>query len=159
MLSTHIECFMANKLELTYLFEEHYEEISVHQKHGIPLDPDWLKYSAKEQSGELLFIALRNRGRLVGYFSGFLATALHYKGILQLGLDLIYVHPSSRGEINGQNGGAMLRDAAISEAKRRGVRLFTAGFKDFRSKHMRKLLLDGGFEPFETHYALWIESK
>lgn len=153
---THIERFCENELELLPLFEQHYKEISVHRKHSILLDPDWDKYRQKEQCGELIFIALRRRGKLVGYFSGFISSALHYKGILQLGLDLIYVEPSSRGQIDGQNGGVMLRDAAIAEARRRGVKLFTAGYKVFRSRHMKKLLEDGGFEPFEVHYALWL---
>lgn len=156
VLTTHIESFCKAELELLPLFEQHYNEISVHKKHGIKLDPDWDKYRMKEQAGELLFIALRRRGKLVGYFSGFIGTALHYKGVLQLGLDLIFVEPSSRGKIDGQHGGSMLRDAAILEARRRGVSLFTAGYKSFRANHMRKLLEDGGFEPFEVYHAKWI---
>lgn len=156
-LTTHIESFCASRQELEPLFAEHYKEISVHAKHGIPLNMDWKKYWHKEQRGELLFIALRRKGKMVGYFNGFISTALHYQGILQLGLDLIYVHPASRGKINGQNGGILLRDALIAEARRRGVSLVTAGAKIFKLKHMEKLLKDGGFEPFEIHYALWLK--
>lgn len=154
-LSTHIERFCANELELLPLFDAHYEEVSVHRKHAIKLNPDWSRYLKLEQSGEMLFIALRHHGKLVGYFNGFIGLDLHYQ-ILCLKLDLIYVHPETRGKINGQNGGVMLRNAAIAEAKRRGVKLFTAGYKCFRGKHMKKLLEDGGFEPFEVHYGLWL---
>lgn len=156
MLTTHIESFSSNVNELKPLFEIHYKEISAHKQHAIALEPDYVRYQLKEIAGELLFIALRREGRLVGYFSGFIGSALHYKSTLQLGLDLFYVEPSSRGKIHGQNGGALLRDAAIVEAQRRGVRLFTIGYKVFRAKHMKKLLEDGGFEPFEVHYALWL---
>lgn len=155
-LTTHIESFCKAELELLPLFEQHYKEISVHRKYSIQLDPDWQQYQKKEQCGELLFIALRRNGKLVGYFSGFIGTAAHYKGMMQLGLDLLYVEPSSRGQIDGQNGGVLLRDTAIAEARRRGVKLFTAGFKYFKGKHVKKLLEDGGFEPFEVYYALWL---
>lgn len=156
LITTHIERFMKAELELLPLFKKHYEEISIHRKHGIPLNPDWNAYALKEARNELVFVALRHHGKLVGYFTFFIGPSLHYKGILQAGMDLVYVEPASRGKINGQHGASMLRDAAIAEAKRRGVKLFTAGFKSNRSRHMRKLLADGGFEPFEEHYALWI---
>lgn len=155
-LTTHIESFYANRWELEPLFDEHYKEISAHRKHDIKLAPDWEKYARLEKCGELVFIALRRQGKLVGYYTGFISTAIHYKDTLQLGLDLFYVHPQSRGKINGQNGGVLLRDAMVCEAKRRGVRVITAGAKTFKLKHMEKLFKDGGFEPFEIHYALWL---
>lgn len=153
--STHIESFCRNEIELAPLFDKHYSEVSVHRKRAIKLNPDWAKYQKLEQAGELLFVALRHKGKLVGYFSGFIGSDLHYQ-MLRLQLDLIFVHPNWRGNHDGQNGARMLMERVKSEAARRGVKLFTAGYKSFRSKHMKKLLEDGGFEPFEVHYALWI---
>lgn len=156
LFTTHIESFVDNLPSLKFLFETHYREVSQHKRHSIALNPDYDKYRMKEAMGELLFIALRQNGRLVGYFNGFIGSALHYRDCLQLSLDLLYVLPGSRGQINGHHGGTMLLHMAKAEATRRGVKLFTMGYKSARAKHMKKLLEDNGFEPFEVHYGLWL---
>ena len=156
MLTTHIETFLGNLDYLKPHFEKHYQEVSRHYYHSIPLDPDYNKYSKLETSGELLFIALRHEGNIVGYFNGLIAPALHYKTCLQLALDLFYVELKYRGNFNGQNGGDLLILKVKEEAKRRGVKLITIGGKVNRSKHMRRLLERNGFEDFEFHMAHWL---
>lgn len=157
MFTTAIERFSANLSDLNQIFLIHYEELSEHYLHNIELLPDWSKYLDLEINGKLLFIALRNRGKLVGYFTGIIDTNLHYKSCLSLALDLFYVLPDYRGNIDGQNGGIFLLNAVKREAIRRGVKAWTMGRKSFRGKHMEKLLLDAGFKPFEVHYIYWFE--
>lgn len=155
MLTTHIETLMteAGLAEINQLTPTHYHEISEHYKHGIPLNPDYDKYMIKEGNGEILYIALRDAGKLVGYYIGFVHPALHYKDCLTLALDIIYVSPESRG----QNGGALLLNAVKAEAVRRGVKVMTMGFKESHREHMERLLQSSGMQPFETHYCLWFD--
>jgi len=153
MLTTHIEHLMSNLDEINTLTPTHYYEVSEHYKHGIPLNPDYDKYIIAENNGEILYITLRDAGKLVGYYIGLLRQALHYKDCLTLALDIIYVSPESRG----QKGGVLLLNAVIAEAKRRGVDVMTMGFKENHREHMERLLQAVGMERFETHYSLWLK--
>lgn len=153
MLTTHIEHLMSQLDEILKLTPTHYHEISEHYKHDIPLNPDYNKYIIKENNGEILYITLRDSGKLVGYYIGFIHAALHYQDCLTLALDIIYVSPDSRG----QKGGVLLMDAVKKEAKRRGVRIITMGCKESHKIYMERLLLESGFAPFETHYSLWFD--
>lgn len=155
MFTTHIEKFCGNFISLLPIFDIHYRELSEHFKQNINLAPDYKRYARIESEDKLIFITLREQGDLVGYFSGFIDTALHYQNCLTLHLDLFYVLPTYRGQRENQNGGVMLLDAVKKEAARRGVRAWTMGRKVRRGKHMEKLLLDAGFEPFEVHYVYW----
>lgn len=151
--TTHIESFCKNISELDELFYPHYLEISDHKRHSIPLNPDYLEYRRLEDCGQLLFIALRRNGKLVGYSNNFIKRALHYN-VLTVSNDLFYVSPEARGY--NTLAGKMLVAHVTSEATRRGAKVITMGHKVARSKHMRKLLTDSGFEPFEAHYVIWI---
>jgi GNAT superfamily N-acetyltransferase len=152
MLSIAIEPFIKNIEEIKSLNIQHYEEISEHYKHGIDLEPQYDKYEVRENNGELLYLTLRDDGKLIGYYIGFIGAALHYKSCLQAQMDIIYVEPSSRG----QRGGMMLGNAIIAEHKRRGVQLMTMGFKEAHRIYMQKLLEQMGMRPFEVTYGLWL---
>ncbi len=156
MLTTYIESFIASRQELEPIFILHAKEISEHVKRGYNLAPDWKKYQRLEEAGELIFISLRNQGELIGYMTAFIAPALHYKGCLQVAQDLIYVIPSYRGNQNGQYGGDMLILKMKQEARKRGAKLVTAGYKIKRAKHMRNLLERNEFEDFENHMVCWL---
>lgn len=156
MYTVHIESFIKNLDELKPLFQSHYLEISQHRKHGIPLDPDYDEYKRLEDSGKLVFFALRSEGRLIGYATGFVVRALHYRTILEWHPDLFFVEVPFRGNRSGENGSVLLRNAIENEAKRRGVRLIKQGFKAAHAKHISKLFADSGFEPYEISYALWL---
>ena len=101
--------------------------------------------------GTLLYIALRDTGKLVGYYAGFVRPALHYKDCLTCTLDIIYVSPDSRG----QKGGAILLNVLKQECIRRGVKASTLGCKEAHKKFMEKLILECDYKPFETHYIFW----
>lgn len=153
MFTTHIESFCQNFGQLEELFYIHYLEISDHRRHNIQLSPDYAEYKRIEQCGQLLFVALRRNGKLVGYSNNFIKRALHYN-VLQVSNDLFYVSPEARGYKT--LAGKLLVRHVKSEGKRRGAKVITMGHKVARGKHMKKLLTDEDFEPFEAHYAIWI---
>lgn len=151
--TTHIESFCRNLSQLEELFHIHYMEISEHYKRNISLNPDYTEYKRIEDCGHILFVALRRNGKLVGYSNNFIKRALHYN-VLTITNDLFYVSPEARGY--DTLAGKMLVAHVVSEATRRGAKLVTMGHKVAVGKHMKKLLMDEGFEPFEAHYSIWI---
>jgi|SRR6185312_2959936 len=152
MITTSIEKFCDIFEEMKSLNKVHYEEISEHAKHGISLNPDYPAYFAKENAGELLVIVLRDTGKLVGYYIGLIGHSLHYKDCLQCAMDIIYVDPNFRG----QSGGKLLMDRLKSECGQRGIRVMTMGCKNAHKIYMEKLLIESGFNAYETHYSFWL---
>ena len=67
MLTASVESFMENRAELELLFPKHWEELALN-KDKVPLSPDWNRYKSVEDVGMLSFVALRQDGKLVGYF-------------------------------------------------------------------------------------------
>lgn len=151
MLTAQIESFTYGIPELKPLLPGHYEELSQHFKHKIPLDVDWNKYLHKDSMGEVLYVTLRDAGALVGYFVGFIGPGLHYKSCITLHLDVIYVVPEARGD----KGGIVLMKTIAKEFNRRGALLWTMGVKEEHRFWMEDMLLACGFEPFERHFAFW----
>lgn len=151
MITTSLEKFVDVYEEMKSLNIKHYHEISEHAKHNIDLNPDYDAYFKKEQNGELIYIALRDRGELIGYLICFIGHNLHYKDCRQIMMDIIYVDPSARGF----SGGKMLIETMKDECKRRGLQVSIMGCKEAHKKYMEKLLLDCGYKPFETHYSFW----
>lgn len=152
MLTAQIEPLSVGIEELKTLLPTHYGELSEHYKQGICLNPDYKFYLDREKNGQLLYVTLRQDGKLEGYFVGFITNCLHYQ-TLTLSLDIIYVTPNARG----LNGGVMLMKAIKKEFDRRGIRLWKMGLKEAHREHMEKLLLSFGFKPFERTYAMWAE--
>lgn len=149
------ESFLDNVYQLEPLFDKHYQEISRHFKQGIPLDPDYDQYALFEKNGASEFYTLRWEGALVGYYHGIVNRSLHYKSILQLSTDLIFVAPEYRGLRHGENAGDLLIEKALEAGMLRDCRLVACNFKFARAKHMQNLLERHEFEPFDAHYIHW----
>lgn len=149
------ESFMDNVYQLEPLFDIHYQEISRHFKQGIPLDPDYDRYAEFEKAGVSEFVTLRWEGALVGYYHGILNRSLHYKSLIQLTTDLIFVSPQYRGLRHGMNGGDLLIEKALEIGMLRDCGLVACNFKFARAKHMQNLLERHRFEPFDAHYVHW----
>lgn len=81
--------------EIEPLLRQHYEEVALHQD-VVPLDPDWARYVAMEEDGNLLVYTVRKEGRLVGYAVFFLVPHIHYRTTLVASNDILYLHPSCR---------------------------------------------------------------
>lgn len=148
MLTTALEQF--NHVEIEQITPTHYQELSEHAKHGIPLNPNYPDYYRRQEAGELVYLTLRSSGVLIGYFIGFFARGLHYD-CMTLMLDIIYVTPTARG----QKGGEIIMAAVLKEWQRRHGRLWLMGYKEEHRFYMEKLLSLFGFSPYERYQALW----
>lgn len=149
MLTACVESFKENLEELKAILPTHWQELALNQD-KVPLDPQYEVYFAHEDAGGLLFITLRNEGKLAGYFIGFIAPGLHYKTCLTLRMDIFYVHPDYRGN----RGGVILFKAMENEAKRRGVHSIIVGSKCH--KDASRLFEALGYNEIEKFYSKWI---
>lgn len=150
MLTCHVESFEQMLPELQKLLPGHYEELALN-KDKVPLSPQYDVYIAMERRGELLFVTMRELGRIVGYFIGFVKPGLHYSTCLTCTMDIFYVHPDKRG--SGLPGVRLFRFVE-KELKRRGVERWLVGSKcKADASALFKFLK---FEPVETYYSKWL---
>lgn len=137
--------------ELKPLLPIHYKELSLHQFHGIPLNPQYHIYLDREDRGEVMYVTLRQGGQLCGYFVGFIAPGLHYQDCLTLTLDIFYLLP----EFRGNGGGVTLFAEVQRELQRRGAKAWFVGLKEHLREHAEALFLQMGFEKSEQYYCKW----
>lgn len=150
MITAQVETLAGGGLdELKPLLPIHWEELALN-KDKVPLDPQYDVYLAREAKGEVLFVSLRETGKLIGYFVGFIAPGLHYRTCLTLTMDIFFVEPSRRGH----RGGVILFREVLREAKRRGVQRAFFGSK--LHKDAGRLFQAFGFEAVETYYSAWL---
>lgn len=149
MITSQVETLRQTLEELKPLLPRHWEELALNRD-KVPLDPQYDVYQQREDRGEVMLITLRDTGRLIGYFVGFVAPGLHYKTCLTLTEDIFYVWPEARG--NG--GGFVLFKAVEKEAKRRGVQRMFVGSK--LHKDASWLFEKLGYEEVERYYSTWL---
>lgn len=135
--------------ELRPMLPLHWRELALDQDR-VPLDPQWHVYARRDADGTLLCVVLREAGRAIGYFWGFIAPGLHYAGCLTCTMDIFYVHPDHR---TGR-GGAILFRAVEAELRRRGVQRWFVGTKLHRD--CSALFARLGFVPVETYHSKWL---
>lgn len=148
-LSVMVEDLSERLDELKPLFPLHWKELALNQEH-VPLDPQYEVYQARAARGETMLVTLRQAGRLVGYFVGFVAPGLHYKTCLTLTMDIFYTHP----DIRGGTAGMRLFRAVKAEAQRRGVKRIFAGSK--LHADASRLFQALGYTEVERYYSLWL---
>lgn len=149
MLTAQLETMRKGFPELQGLLNGHYDELAL-DKDRVPLDPQYEVYLEREDLGMVLYMTLRENGKLIGYFVGFIAPGLHYRTCLTCTMDVFYVHPDHR---NGR-GGLRLFRAVERELKRRGVQRWFVGSK--LHKDSGRLFEAIGFHPVEMHYSKWL---
>lgn len=135
--------------EMEALFPAHYEEVSEHHLAGIPLEPQYEVYMQRAAAGGVLYVALRESGKLIGYLVSFVAPGLHYRSCLTVQGDIFFVYPDRRG----MDGGKTLFTTWLKECKRRGIRLAQIGIKARHAKFARPLIEAMGF--VETEIMFW----
>ncbi|ABO54192.1 GCN5-like N-acetyltransferase [Burkholderia multivorans] len=150
MITFSIEQFSDVYNELLPLLAEHYNEISTHVDHGVPLDPLVEVYRARQADGSLMMVIGREEGKIVSYLVCFIAPGLHYRSCLTCSPDIFYVEPSRRGASIGVR---MFRFVE-KELKRRGVQRWAVGSKVKHDASPLFRFLD--FEPVETTYEKWL---
>lgn len=149
MLTAAPESFPPFLEEVQPLLPEHYAELALDQD-KVPLSPQYNVYLERDARGEVLCVAMRSHGELVGYFVGFVAPGLHYSTCLTLHLDIFWLKPEHRGK----GGGVILFKAVEKEAKRRGVqRMFVGSKCHLDASWLFEIL---GYTRVETHYSVWL---
>ena len=98
----------------------------------------------------MVFIALREKGELVGYFIGFVSPALHYSTCLTCQMDIFYIMPDHRGS----GAGFELFKFAEDVLKKRGVQRMFVGSK--MHKDASWLFEKLGYNPVEVYYSAWL---
>ncbi len=149
MITAQIESFSERLEEFKPLFPLHWQELALN-KDKVPLDPQYDIYIEKEFQGQLLFVTLRELGKPVGYFIGFIAPGLHYKTCLTCTMDIFYVHPEKRGG----RAGIKLFKFVEQELRRRGVDRWFVGSKCHMDASWLFEYLN--FEKVEIYYSKWI---
>lgn len=149
MITAHVESFEQNLEYLKPLLPIHYKELALDQD-KVPLSPQFDKYVAAEQRGELIFVTLRKAGQMVGYFIGFIAPGLHYSTCLTCNMDIFYVLPDHRGSGTG----FQLFKFVEQQLKKRGVQRLFVGSK--LHKDASWLFEKLNYTPVETYYSAWL---
>jgi GNAT superfamily N-acetyltransferase len=149
MITCHVESFAERLNELKTLLPMHYKELALNQD-KVPLDPQYEIYIEREKRGELLFVAMRESGELIGYFIAFIAPGLHYKTCLTCTMDIFYIRQDRR---KGSAGVRLFRFVE-SELRRRGVQRWFMGSKVHADASA--LFKRIGAEPVETYYSKWL---
>jgi GNAT superfamily N-acetyltransferase len=149
MMTFCVESLTHNLETMKPLFPLHWRELALNQD-KVPLDPQYETYLARDQRGEVLFIAGREVGELIAYFVGFVAPGLHYRTCLTLTMDIFWVRP----EYRGKSAGIRLFKTVEAEAKRRGVQRVFMGSKLHKDAGWLFERLD--YEPVETYYSKWL---
>lgn len=152
MITAQQESLTEGLPELKPLLPRHYEELSLHQFHGIPLNPQYGVYLDRDSRGELMYVTLRENGVLCGYFIGFVAPGLHYQDCLTLIMDIFYVLPEHRGA----KAGVLLFSEVKKLAIKRGVKAWFVGNKEHSAVHATALFEALGFEKSETFHCMWL---
>lgn len=149
MITAHVEPLEPFLPELKQIFPAHYEELALNKEH-VPLSPQYWVYLEREKRGELLFVVLRDAGKIIGYLVGFIAPGLHYSTCLTCITDIFYVCP----EYRKQGGGMLLFQAVEKELRRRKVQRWFMGSK--KHKESTFLFEKIGAELCETTHTKWL---
>ncbi len=145
MLTTTVESFAECLPELKPLFKGHWKKLALDQD-AVPLAPGYDKYRALEEAGELTLIAMRDQGRMVGYWTAVIAPSLHYETCLTAQMDMWNILP----EHESTAAPLILMRGVEREYKRRGVQRSFVGEKIHRP--CGRLYRAFGYEPVETYY-------
>lgn len=149
MITFHVESFKESLPEFEYLLPQHYEELALN-KDKVPLMPRWDVYFQRDEMGELIFVAARECGQIIGYFIGFISPGLHYQTCLTCQMDIFYIQKEYRkGRL-----GIKLFKFVEQELKRRGcMRWFVGSKVHADASSLFKYLK---FKPVEVYYSKWI---
>lgn len=158
MITAHVERLQETLDELKPLFKPHFEELALNQD-KVPLDPQYELYLHRESLGQVLLVVLREAGKIVGYFIGFVAAGMHYRTCLTLTMDIFWLHPDYRDgdsldELEAHMLALQLFEAVRDEAKRRGVQRAFYGSK--LHKDASRVFEELGMIEVERYYSQWL---
>lgn len=149
MLTAQVETLREGLEELKPLLPVHWKKLALNQDF-VPLDPQYEIYLNRESAGQVVYVTLRDMGRLVGYWVAFLAPGLHYKTCLTGIMDIWNVLP----EYENGRAALILMRAVEKEYLRRGANRLFAGEK--LHKPCGRLFEAFGYEKCEMTYTKWL---
>ena len=158
MITAHVERLSDTLEELKPLFVPHHAELALYQE-KMPLAPKYPLYLELEAKGRVLYVTLRDAGKIVAYFVGFHDTGLHYSETMTLQMDIFWLHPDYRDEdslteVEAHMLCLQLFTKVRDEAKRRGVKVWHLGSKFHKAAD--RVFEELGLAPSETYYSQWI---
>ena len=149
MITFHVESFRQSLPEFEPLLPLHWAELALNQD-KVPLKPQWNLYFQREDAGELLFVAAREEGKIVGYFIGFVSPGLHYETCLTCIMDIMFIQKDKRIG----TAGIRLFKFVETELVRRGVQRWFVGSKVYADASALFERLK--FTKTEVFYSKWI---
>lgn len=155
--TSHVERLVHCLEELKPLFEPHWAELALDQD-KVPLDPQYDNYLTRDALGEVLCVTLRDEGRIVAYFVGFVAPGMHYRTCLTLTMDIFWLHPDYRApdsldRVEREMLCLQLFGAVEKEGRRRGIKRVFYGSK--LSAEAGELFRELGLREVERYYSGW----
>jgi hypothetical protein len=158
MITAQVESLTDGIEEMKPLFLDHYSELALNQN-KVPLDPQYDIYLRADAAGEILYVTVREKGKLFGYFVGFIRPALHYKTCLTLQMDIFWLHADFRDgdsldRVEGQMVCMTLFDKVKEAAKARGVQRVFYGSKSHKDASI--LFEAQGATEVERYYSMWL---
>jgi hypothetical protein len=158
MITAHVERLQDTLEELKPLFDPHWQELALDQD-KVPLDPQYGVYLEREAAGQVLLVVMREAGKVVAYFVGFVAPGLHYQQTLTLQMDIFWLHPNYRDEdslsqLEAHMVALELFQTVRDEAKRRGVQRWFVGSK--LHKDASRVFEELGMVEVERYYGQWL---
>lgn len=136
--------------EILPLFQAHYKEIAWN-KDKIPLDINRERYFQMNEEGVLIcFTGRDSKRKLLAYSAFFISAHPHYNSTIFAVNDVVFVHPSVRGALNGD---AMI-DYCETELKALGAQVITWHIKTYLD--WSPLIKRKGYEPSDCIWQKWI---
>ncbi len=142
MITYQLEPWSTIQPEIEGLIDLHWQEVALFQKE-IPLNVMWDSYAAMEKAGSMHCMAVRELGRLVGYYIGFVKPHLHYADSLTFFTDVYFLLPEYR---KGTAGIKLIKEMEQT-LKKRGVQRMIVSTKIHLD--MSKILGRLGFDETE----------
>jgi len=132
--------------------KRHWQEIAL-DKEDVPLDTDWRKYQALEDSGSWRAFAARRDGRVIGYITYFIDFHVRYRTTRYVEADVFFVLPEYR---KGTGAGlAMFR--AFMQALPKPCKLLVNEKITFQDGRVGRLLEHLGMKPIEVVYSKFLK--
>jgi hypothetical protein len=158
MITAHVERLQDTLEELKPLFVPHFHELGLDQDKA-PLDPQYGVYLEREAAGQVLLVVMREAGKVIAYFVGFVSPGLHYQQTLTLQMDIFWLHPDYRDgdsleQLESHMVALELFQTVRDEAKRRGVQRWFVGSK--LHKDASRVFEELGMIEVERYFSSWI---
>ncbi len=129
----------------------HYEELAL-DRDKVPLMVDHDKYFSLEENNALFIVTIRDNGKLIGYYVGFISSEMHYASTFSCMTDIFYVLP----EYRKQGAGKILFSHVEKELKEIGIDRWFVSIKNHSKAGAEAMMNKLEFTPIETTYSKWI---